>query len=141
VGYNVGMSDPPPPEVNRPDVVAEVRRAFLDYEDALVANRVDELVDAFWDSPLTVRYGIDEIHHGHEAIAAFRRSQARATMPRHLRNTVVTTFGDALATVDTEFVPEGSQVVGRQSQTWLRTEAGWRVTSAHVSWLAGLGPD
>jgi hypothetical protein len=134
------MSDAPPPEVTRPDVVAEVRRAFLAYEDALVANRVEELVEAFWESPLTLRYGIDEIHHGHRAIAGFRRSQAVATPPRRLRNTVVTTFGDSVATVDTEFLPDGSDAVGRQSQTWLRTDDGWRVTSAHVSWLGGRGP-
>jgi hypothetical protein len=134
------MSDAPPPEVNRPDVVAEVRRAYLAYEDALVANRVEDLVEAFWDSPHTLRYGIDEIHHGHGAIAGFRRSQAVATPPRRLRNTVVTTFGDSVATVDTEFLPDGSDAVGRQSQTWLRTDDGWRVTSAHVSWLGGRGP-
>ena len=27
--------------------------------------------------------------------------------------------------------------VGRQSQTWIRTPAGWRVAAAHVSVIAG----
>lgn len=130
----------PAHEVNRPEVVAEVTAVFERYEEALLANDTETLVELFWDSPLTVRYGIDEIHHGHAAIAEFRRSQASATMPRRLRNVVVTTFGDAVATVDAEFVPDGYDVVGRQSQTWWRTDDGWRVTSAHVSWLAGRAP-
>ena len=41
---------------------------------------------------------------------------------------------------DTEFVPDGSDAVGRQSQTWVRSDVGWRVVSAHVSWLGGRGP-
>lgn len=129
-----------PPAVNRSDVVEEVTAAFAAYEHALLANDIPVLIGFFWDSPLTVRFGIDEIHYGHQAIAEFRRSQAVATLPRQLRNVVVTTFGVDLATVDAEFVPEGHSVVGRQSQTWLRTDDGWRVASAHVSWLGGRAP-
>jgi hypothetical protein len=29
--------------------------------------------------------------------------------------------------------PTGSDKVGRQSQTWMRTAEGWTITSAHVS--------
>jgi len=139
------MSDPSsaasePLEVNRPAVVAEVADAFERYEAALVANRVEELIGWFWESPLTVRYGIDESHRSHTDISAYRRTQAVATPPRSLRNTVITTFGDSFATADTEFLPLGSDVVGRQSQTWIRTPDGWRVASAHVSWLSGRGP-
>ena len=128
------------PEINRPDVVAEVTAVFEQYEDALVANRVDELIELFWDSERTVRYGIDESHRGHGDIAAYRRTQAMATPPRDLRKTVITTFGESVATADTEFVPHGTDLVGRQSQTWIRTADGWRVSSAHVSWLSGRGP-
>jgi hypothetical protein len=128
------------PEINRPEVVAQVTEAFEQYEAALVANRVEELIGWFWDSPLTVRYGIDESHTSHDHISEYRRSQAVATPPRSLRNTVITTFGDSVATADTEFQPDGSEAIGRQSQTWLRTPAGWRVTSAHVSWLSGRRP-
>ena len=128
------------PEINRPDVVAEVRAAFEHYERDLVANDVERLVEWFWDDERAVRYGIDEGHVGHAAIAAYRRSQAIATPPRQLRGTVVTTYGRDVATVDTEFVPDGSQAVGRQSQTWIRVDGRWRVTSAHVSWLSGHRP-
>jgi hypothetical protein len=129
------------PEINRPDVVAEVRATFERYEAALVANDVEVLVELFWDSDLTVRYGIDEIQHGHAEVAAYRRAEPMATLPRTLRGTVVTTFGTDVAVIDTEFVPHGSDAVGRQSQTWVNTAAGWRVASAHVSWLGGIGPD
>ena len=129
-----------PPELNRPEVVAEVRAAFEAYERDLVANDVEALVAWFWDDERAVRLGIDEELYGFDAIAAYRRSQAQATPPRSLRNTVVTTFGVDVATVDTEFCPDGSTAVGRQSQTWLRTPAGWRVANAHVSWHAGTRP-
>jgi hypothetical protein len=40
-----------------------------------------------------------------------------------------------MATANTLFEREamGGGKVGRQSQTWMRTEQGWRVVSAHVS--------
>jgi len=123
-------------EINRDEVVAEVAAAFERYERALLANDVDVLIELFWDSPLTVRYGIDEQHVGSDEIAAYRRSQAVASPARDLRNTVITTFGDDVATVDTEFVTRDTGAVGRQSQTWVRTSHGWRVTSAHVSWCS-----
>lgn len=129
-----------PDQINLPDVVAEVTEVFDRYESALVANDVEVLIELFWDDPRTVRYGIDEQHVGHGDIAAYRRTQAVATPPRQLRNTIITTFGADVATADTEFVPAGSDVVGRQSQTWIRTAEGWRVASAHVSWLGGVRP-
>ena len=124
-----------PDRINLPDVLAEVTAVFERYETALVANDVEVLIELFWDDPRTVRYGIDEQHVGHADIAAYRRTQAMATPPRQLRNTVITTFGTDVATADTEFLPDGSDVVGRQSQTWARTPDGWRVVSAHVSLL------
>ena len=129
-----------PDQINLPEVVAEVTAVFEHYESALVANDVDTLIELFWDDPRTVRYGIDEEHVGHGTIAEYRRSQAVATPPRSLRNTVITTFGSDVATADTEFVPDGTQVIGRQSQTWIRTADGWRVASAHVSWHSGTRP-
>ena len=141
------MTDPTPDprtgvvgQINRPEVVAELRRAFEQYEADLVVNDVDALIDWFWDDDRAVRYGIDEGHQGHAAIAEYRRSQAVATPPRSLCNTVITTFGRDLGTADTEFLPTGSDAVGRQSQTWIRVDGQWRVASAHVSWLGGRRP-
>ncbi len=127
-------------ELNSADVVAEVLAAFEQYERDLVANDIDALVSWFWNDVRAVRLGIDEELYGFDEIAAYRRTQAVATPPRTLRNTVITTFGADLATVNTEFCPHGSVAVGRQSQTWLRTELGWRVVSAHVSWSGGRRP-
>jgi hypothetical protein len=127
-------------DIDRPEIVAEVRAAFEEYERDLVANDVERLVDWFWDDGRAVRYGIDESHVGFDDIAAYRRSQSIATPPRDLRGTVITTFGDDLATADTEFVPHGTDAIGRQSQTWARIDGRWRIVSAHVSWLSGHRP-
>jgi hypothetical protein len=48
---------------------------------------------------------------------------------------VITTYGDDFASANTEFTKRDTGRRGRQSQSWMRTEAGWRVVSAHVSFL------
>jgi hypothetical protein len=88
-------------------------------------------------SPLTLRYGVKELLYSHAEIAKFRRDRGPIDQRRTLRNTRFKTFGRDFATVDTEFVPAGSDRVGRQSQAWVRTDAGWKIVSAHVSFLAG----
>ena len=120
-------------EINKPDVVAEVTAAFRRYEAALVGNDVAVLNELFWKSPHTLRYGITENLHGHDAIAGFRAARSPAGLSRELRNTVITTFGDDFATASTEFLRNGGS--GRQSQSWVRMAEGWRVVAAHVSWL------
>jgi hypothetical protein len=120
-------------EINRPDVLAEVRVAFDRYEVALVTNDVDTLDELFWASPLTVRYGLAENLYGRDAIIAFRRARSPLNLARTLRNTVITTFGADFATASTEFVRPPGSAVGRQMQTWMRTPEGWRVVAAHVS--------
>jgi len=52
---------------------------------------------------------------------------------RQLKNTVIVSYGRDMATANTEFQREGSEVRGRQSQVWLRTEQGWRIVAAHLS--------
>lgn len=123
------------PEVNLPHVVAAMTRVFERYEAALIANDVAVLNELFWDNPLTVRFGIAEIHYGAEAIRRYRELFVPpANMPRQLRNLVITTFGETFATADVEFLRDGDPV-GRQSQTWVLFPEGWRVVSAHVSML------
>jgi hypothetical protein len=87
----------------------------------------------FWNSPLTLRYGVGERLYGHDAIAAFRSARAGGSPRRVLANTVITTFGHDFATANTEFRRAGETRIGRQSQTWVRTANGWRIVSAHVS--------
>ncbi len=120
-------------EINIPEIVAEVTEAFMKYERALVANDVEVLDSMFWDSSHTLRYGIGENLHGYEAIKAFRRGRATIDLTRNLMNTVITSYGRDVATANTEFQRIGAAMTGRQSQTWLRTDLGWRVAAAHVS--------
>jgi hypothetical protein len=120
-------------EINKPEILAEVTAAFRLYEAALVGNDIATLNELFWDSPHTLRYGIGENHHGHDAIAGFRAARSPLGLARELRNTVITTFGDAFAVANTEFLRNGGE--GRQSQSWVRMQEGWRVVAAHVSWL------
>ena len=124
------------PEINLPDVVAEMAAVFARYEDALVRNRIDVLDELFWASPATVRYGAGENLVGIDAIRAFRAARPSAGLARTLGATVITTFGRDFATAMTEFRREGSANVGRQSQTWVRFADGWKVVAAHVSVIA-----
>jgi hypothetical protein len=121
------------PQVNLPDVVAEVTAAFERYEKALVTNDVAVLDEMFWNSPRTLRFGIGENLYGYDAIAGFRAARPAVNLARRLMNTVITTYGRDFATANTEFRREGVSATGRQSQTWMRLPEGWRVVAAHVS--------
>lgn len=125
-------------EINLPEVVAEVTAVFHRYEQALVANDVAVLDELFWDSPHTLRYGVGENLYGYEAIAAFRAARPAQGLARELLKTVITTYGRDFATANVEFRRAGSERTGRQSQTWMRTEHGWRVVAAHVSLLPSV---
>jgi hypothetical protein len=122
-------------EINLPDVVSEVRAAFERYERALNANDVDVLDATFWDDRRTIRYSLTDNAYGFEAIHASRLARPKTDMTRTIVNTVITTFGRDLATANTEFQRVESGRRGRQSQTWVRLPQGWRVVSAHVSFL------
>jgi hypothetical protein len=119
--------------VNDPLVVAEVAAEFERYETALLANDTATLDALFWNSPLTLRYGVGERLYGYDAIAAFRQTRTGGSPKRVLANTIITTFGHDFATANTEFHRTGEPRIGRQSQTWVRTANGWRIVSAHVS--------
>ncbi|WP_213307072.1 oxalurate catabolism protein HpxZ [Paraburkholderia sacchari] len=122
-------------EINRPDVLAEVEAAFDAYEQALVTNDVAVLDTLFFDSPHTLRYGATENLHGYEAIRAYRAARPGKGLARTVTSRVVTTYGDSFAVANIEFRREGDPRVGRQSQTWVKMPEGWRVVSAHVSWM------
>jgi Protein of unknown function (DUF3225) len=120
-------------EINSSKVLAEVKAAFDRYERALITNDVAVLDELFWNSPHTLRYGVGENLYGYQAIADFRASRPSAGLNRTVLRTVITTYGDSMATANIEFQREGSSKVGRQSQTWVKTSDGWRVVAAHVS--------
>ena len=120
-------------EINIPEVVAEVTAAFLRYERALVSNDIAELDALFWNDPRVLRFGIAENLYGYDAIAAFRSGRPAIDLALHLRNTVIVSYGRDFATANTEFQREGSDLTGRQSHVWVRTDGGWRIAAAHVS--------
>lgn len=124
-------------EVNLPEAVLELTQAFEDYERALQANDVEALNALFWESAHTLRYGVKELLYSHAEVARFRRERGAVDQRRSLSNTRITTFGRDFGVANTEYLPLGSERVGRQSQTWVRTDQGWKIVSAHVSFLAG----
>ncbi|MDB5796242.1 MAG: hypothetical protein JWP36_144 [Paucimonas sp.] len=119
--------------INRPEVVAEVQAAFARYERALTGNEVAVLDELFWNSAHTLRYGIAENLYGYEEIQAFRASRPAQGLARTVLKTVITTYGDDVATANIEFSRAGNPKIGRQSQTWIKMTEGWRVVAAHVS--------
>lgn len=122
-------------DINIPEIVAEVRAVFDIYEQALIANDIAMLDGLFWQSPLVVRYGNSENLYGIEALRAFRASRPTGDLQRELIHTQITTFGRDFAAANAEYRRLGSGLVGRQTQMWSRLPEGWRIVSAHVSFL------
>ena len=120
--------------VNDPETLAEVEAVFKRYETALVTNDVETLDELFWQDERTIRYGGGESLYGVSEILAFRKGRSAAGLERDLGRTVITSFGTEFATASTLFRRDGaSGKVGRQMQSWVRMEDGWRVVAAHVS--------
>jgi len=124
-------------EINLPEVLAELRELYPRYEQALVNNDVETLVAMFWASPEVMRFGVTENLYGHEELEAFRKSRPSANLARTVKRLEIVSFGRDFASVTLEFERETAkgQVLGRQSQVWVRLAQGWRIVSAHVSLL------
>ena len=120
--------------LNDPDIVAEVRLAFERYERALLANDAATLDSMFLHRDDTIRYGVNEVQYGIDEIRAFRAVQN--PFIRMLDRLVIVTYGSDVATASTLFYREDfPAAIGRQQQTWLRTDQGWCVAAAHVSMM------
>ncbi len=119
--------------INDAAVAAEVRQAVDAYEAALMANDVAALDAFFWESPLTVRYGVAENLYGFDQIAAFRLGRSGGSPPRDRLRTEIVAIGPDAAVANVEFMRTDTGRNGRQTQTWIRTPNGWKVVSAHVS--------
>lgn len=120
---------------NMPEVVAEVRALFEEYEQALIDKNVDVLDRTFWRSPHTIRYALHENGYGFDEIHAHRvaRPAGPGIKERRIRLEILT-LGRDFATVNLEFKVRGKDLIGRQSQTWVRFPGdGWKVVAAHVS--------
>jgi len=121
-------------EIDLPEVVAEVRDAFERYEQALVTNDVATLDSIFRRDERTIRYGIAENLYGAKEVAAFRAARPPINLMRTRARTVITTYGRDFAVASTLFHRDSLPgKVGRQMQSWVRFEDGWRVVAAHVS--------
>ena len=120
---------------NIPEVVAEVRELFERYEQALETKDVDgarcDLLEQPAHHPLRApreRLRLRSIHKHRVA-----RPPGPGIKERRIRLEILT-LGRDLATVNLEFKVRGHDLVGRQSQTWVRfPEHGWKVVAAHVS--------
>jgi hypothetical protein len=120
---------------NIPEVLAEVTALFERYEKALAEKDVDVLDDTFWNSPLTIRYAMHENGYGFDEIHSHRvrRPKGPGIKEKRLRLEIMT-LGRDFATTNLEFKIRGKDLIGRQSQTWVRfPDAGWKVVAAHVS--------
>ena len=124
-------------EINHPETHALLRDLALKYEEALTGNDVETLTAMFWDSPQVMRFGVTENLYGAEELEAFRRSRPSVGLARRVVRLDIVCFGDNFGSVTLEFERDvsGSIVRGRQSQTWVRLEEGWRIVAAHVSLL------
>jgi hypothetical protein len=123
-------------DIDIPEIVAEVRQAFDEYETALVNNDVAKLDASFRDDPRTIRYGAGEILYGYAEIKAFRAARSPVALGRALSKTVITTYGREFATASTLYErPSAPGKIGRQMQTWVKFPEGWRVVAAHVSMI------
>nr|WP_288466347.1 oxalurate catabolism protein HpxZ [uncultured Pseudomonas sp.] len=125
-----------PEQIDLPVVRAEVTAAFQRYERALVSNDIAVLDELFWHDPRTVRLGASENLYGIDEIRAFRAARPTAGLHRELHNTVITTYGGNFAVCSTEFTRAGSERIGRQQQSWVKLDGGWRIVAAQVSLMS-----
>lgn len=126
-------------DIDDPATLAEARAVLDRYEDALMNNRTEILNEIFWADPRTVRFGVNEILYGIEAIRGFRASVA-AYPQRVQRKVHITSFGPDFACTHVEFQRVETGVIGRETKIMARIPGtGWRVVSAHVSIMPGKG--
>ncbi len=111
--------------------LSEVSTCFWRYETALMAGDRAVLDELFLDDPATMRADPAGVLVGADAIRAFRSSRrgapARIVDRLHLRQ-ISDTAAVALAELRRA---DGGR--GLQTQLWVRTPVGWRVSVAHVS--------
>ncbi|MES2333587.1 MAG: oxalurate catabolism protein HpxZ [Pseudomonadota bacterium] len=125
-----------PLATNDPETLAEVEAVFHRYEAALLRHDPQALDAMFLPATHTVRYGVAEVQYGIEEVRQFRATQS--PFERSLSRTVITTFGKHMAIASTLFHrPDFPGQTGRQTQTWIRTDAGWQIVAAHVSMMNG----
>ncbi len=132
------MTDQNDAELNNAQVVATITQLYQQYEAALCDNDVATMDTLFWESPHVVRFGLMENLYGSEAVKLYRQSRPGFKLKRTLSNFTVTAFGTDTAIVTVEFfggIIDRPPRTGRLTQVWRQLPAGWKIVSAHVSWL------
>jgi hypothetical protein len=126
--------------INDPVTVAELQALYPEYEQALVTNDVEKLVEMFWAGSEVMRFGVTENLYGPEELAAFRQGRPSANLARTVKRLDIVTFGRDFGSITLEFERATGQgtVRGRQSQVWVRFPEGWRIVQAHVSLLPAV---
>ena len=88
----------------------------------------------FRDDPRTIRYGVAENLYGYDEIEAFRAARSPSGLRARIEEPSITTYGRDFAVASTLFQRDSAAgKIGRQMQTWVRFDEGWRVVAAHVS--------
>jgi hypothetical protein len=124
-------------KINDPAILAELQALYPLYEQALVTNDVEKLVEMFWAGPQVMRFGVTENLYGQEELEAFRKARPATNLARTVTRLDIVSFGRDFASITLEFerVTGQATVRGRQSQVWVRFPQGWRIVQAHVSLL------
>lgn len=123
--------------INDPEIIAELTALYPQYEQALVSNNVEKLVEMFWAGPQVMRFGVTENLYGPEELEAFRKSRPPANLARTVTRLDIVSFGRDFASITLEFErvmfgDPSRKTRGRQSQVWVRLPEGWRIAQAHV---------
>jgi len=123
--------------INDPEVIRELQALYPRYEEALVSNDVDTLVEMFWAGPQVMRFVVTENLYGPEELEAFRKARPGAGLARTVTRLDIVSFGHDFGSITLEFERATAKglVRGRQSQVWVRFAHGWRIVQAHVSLL------
>lgn len=123
--------------INDPEVIAELQALYPEYENALVSNDVEKLVEMFWKGDQVMRFGVTENLYGPDELEAFRKARPASNLARTVKRVDIVSFGRDYASITLEFERlSGDRVIkGRQSQVWVRLPEGWRIVQAHVSLL------
>lgn len=119
-------------------VIADVRAAVGQYDEALARNDLEALRDWFDDGPSTLRADGNGVLIGRDAIDRFRRTSGGAR-PREVQRLHIVPLHDGAAMAVAETVREDG-VRGLQTQAWIKRPEGWRISVAHVSTSPTLVP-
>jgi len=119
--------------IDKPEPLLELTAACDAYEAALISNDLETMDKLFWESPLTLRYGVGENLYGIDAIREFRAARPGGSPNREVLRREIHVFGGDVGVCSLEFRRTGASTIGRQSQSWIRTSDGWKVAAAHVS--------